>query len=70
MLIIYGDSPLLTNITAYQSPSETLLFVANTARLDITHSVHFLPRFLQCPKEIHYKVAKRVFLSTCSLHVN
>ena len=57
----YGDSPLLTNITAYQSLIGTLIFVANTVRLDIAHSVHFLSRFLQCPKEVHYKAAKRVF---------
>ena len=29
--------------------------------MDIVHLVHFLSRLLQCPKEIHYQAAKRVF---------
>ncbi|EDK44741.1 conserved hypothetical protein [Lodderomyces elongisporus NRRL YB-4239] len=44
----------------YRSLVGKLLFAANTVRYDISHIVGVLSRYLQAPKEIHWKAAKRV----------
>ncbi|CCK71152.1 LOW QUALITY PROTEIN: uncharacterized protein KNAG_0G00960 [Huiozyma naganishii CBS 8797] len=54
----YGESPC--SMTAYQSLIGTLLFVANSGRPDVAHSVSFLSRFLKDSREVHYNAAKRI----------
>lgn len=44
----------------YRSLIGTLLFFANTVRLDISFSVSYFSRFLEAPTEYHMKGAKRV----------
>lgn len=55
------NSPLLNkeNHKKYRSIVGTLLFIANTVRLDISFTVSYLSRFLESPTEYHLKGAIR-----------
>lgn len=57
-----SNSPLLNekDHRLYRSLIGTLLFFANTVRLDISFSVSYFSRFLEAPTEYHMKGAKRV----------
>lgn len=56
------DSPLLNykDHRAYRSIIGSLLYLANTVRLDIQFAVSYLSRFLEKPTEYHLKGAERV----------
>lgn len=59
---LFDDQSLpLDNVTPYQSIVGQLLFIANTGRPDVAHSVSLLSRFLKAPTEIHLTAARRVF---------
>ena len=58
---IFDDqSPPLPDITVYQSIVGQLLFISNTGRPDVAHSISLLSRFLKDPREIHLRAAHRV----------
>lgn len=53
------ESPLLENVTEYQSIVGQLIFVANTGRPDIAFTVSLLARFLKNPRAVHLSGARR-----------
>ena len=55
------DSPLLDNVTPYQSLVGQLLFAANAGRPDISFAISTLSRFLKSPRKIHLAAAERLF---------
>ena len=55
-----STSPLLGNVTPYQNIVGQLLFISNTGRPDVAHSVSLLSRFLKSPTERHLKLAHHV----------
>ncbi|CCE61990.1 hypothetical protein TPHA_0B03180 [Tetrapisispora phaffii CBS 4417] len=58
---LFGDtSPLLINITPYQSLIGQLLFAANAGRPDISFAVSTLSRFLESPRQVHFAAAQRL----------
>jgi len=54
------QQPALANVTPYQSIVGQLLFISNTGRPDIAHSVSLLSRFLKSPTELHLRTAHHV----------
>lgn len=56
------DTPLLDSIrhSEYRSVVGMLLYICNTVRFDIAYHVSVLARYVNAPREIHYKAAERV----------